>query len=145
MYGLLFGFLAILGVAIMPSAFAQDDGWYVAEENFTTTPQWGGVTQTTEVAIKGTEAGQWGGLITSAKTFINWVLGILGLIALALCLWAGFQMTTAGGDTKKFDDGKTILKNAAIGLAIIALSWLLVSLIFWIINNVSASGTSGTV
>jgi hypothetical protein len=65
-------------------------------------------------------------------------LGLLGLIALALCLWAGFQMTTAADDSKKFDSGKTILKNAGIGLAIIALSRLIVSLIFWILSNATA-------
>lgn len=76
-------------------------------------------------------------LINVIKTFVNWVLGLLGLVALGLCLWAGFQMTTAANDTKKFDEGKTILKNAAIGLAIIALSWLIVSLVFWVLNNVT--------
>jgi hypothetical protein len=46
-------------------------------------------------------------------------------------------MTTAAGDTKKFDSGKTIINHAGVGLAIIALAWLIVSLIFWIVNKVS--------
>jgi hypothetical protein len=88
-------------------------------------------------SVIGSETAQNDNLIKVIKNAINWVLGILGLIALGLCLWAGFQMTTAGGDTKKFDDGKTILKNAGIGLAIIALSWMIVSVIFWLINKVA--------
>jgi hypothetical protein len=42
---------------------------------------------------------------------------------------------TSGGDSKKYEKGVGILKWAGIGLAIIALSWLIVSIIFWIING----------
>jgi len=42
-------------------------------------------------------------------------------------------MVTAAGDDKKFGDGMKILKNAGIGLAFIALSWMMVSMIFWVI------------
>jgi hypothetical protein len=51
-------------------------------------------------------------------------------------------MTTAAGDTKKFDEGKTILTNAGIGLAIIALSWMIVSIVFWIINKAAGVGAA---
>jgi hypothetical protein len=74
-------------------------------------------------------------LINTIRTAINWVLGILSLIALALCLWGGFQMMTSGWDSKKYEAGINLLKWAAIGLAIIALSWLIVSLIFYVINS----------
>ena len=60
---------------------------------------------------------------------------MLSLIALVLCLWGGFQMMTSGGDSKKYQSGLNILKWAAIGLAVIAISWLIVSLVFYVINN----------
>jgi hypothetical protein len=44
-------------------------------------------------------------------------------------------MMTSGWDQKKYQDGLNILKWAAIGLAVIALSWLIVSLIFRVINS----------
>ncbi|MBO7504664.1 hypothetical protein J6T66_00345 [bacterium] len=44
-------------------------------------------------------------------------------------------MMTSGGDKSKYEKGTGILKWAAIGLAIIALSWLIVSLIFYVING----------
>lgn len=81
---------------------------------------------------KDTEAG----LIAVIKNFINWVLGILSLITLGLLLWGGFQMVTANGDDGKFKKGFTILKQAAGGLAFIAVSWFLVSIIFWVIGNI---------
>ena len=74
-------------------------------------------------------------LIHTIRTAINWVLWILSLIALVLCLYAGFLMMTSGWDSKKYEKGVWILKWAWIGLAIIALSWLIVSLIFWLIGG----------
>ena len=81
-------------------------------------------------------------LITTIKVAINWVLGMLSFVALILCLYAGFKMLTSWWDSKKYDAWLTILKNAAIWLAIIALSWLIVSLIFWIINGAIGWGTT---
>ena len=47
-------------------------------------------------------------------------------------------MVTAAGDDKKFSAGQTILKQAGIGLAFIAVSWLIVSMIFWVISGVTS-------
>ena len=73
-------------------------------------------------------------LINVIRTAINWVLWMLSLVALVIALYAGFLMMTSGGDEKKYQKWVGLLKWAGIGLAIIALSWLIVSLIFWIIN-----------
>ena len=83
------------------------------------------------------------GLIITIKNFINRVLWLLSLIAMALCLWWGFQMLTANWDETKYKKWFTILKQAWIGLAIIALSWLIVSLIFRVINKNAAAWTDG--
>ena len=131
MYGLLFGFLALFGVATLAPitpALAQDE-WGRTNQNLEYNPD-----------TIGSKQEQNDELINIVKRAINRVLGLLGLIALGLCLYAGFLMTTAGGDTKKFDEGKAILKNAGIGLAIIALAWMLVSLIFRVINKVAGTG-----
>ena len=64
---------------------------------------------------------------------------MLGLITFVLLLWGGFNMVTAAGDDKKFGEGLKILKNAGIGLVFIAVSWLLVSMLFWIIGTVVGS------
>jgi hypothetical protein len=97
--------------------------------------KFGDIQAVSGVGVLGTEKEQEDKLLHIIKNAINWVLGILGLIALVLCLYAGFQMTTAMEDTKKFDTGKTIMKHAGIGLAIIALSWMIVSIIFWFIDK----------
>ena len=73
--------------------------------------------------------------IKTVRTAINRVLGILWLIALILCLWWGFQMLIAAGDDAKVKTWTKVLKHAAIWLAVIWLSWILVSFIFWLINE----------
>ena len=40
----------------------------------------------------------------------------------------------SGGDEWKYGNGINLLKWAAIGLAVIALSWLIVSIIFYVIQ-----------
>ena len=82
-----------------------------------------------------TQSHQGDSLIHTIQTAINWVLWILATITLCLVLYAWFSMMTSWGDSKKFDTWVTIIKNAAIGLAIIAVSWLIVSLIFYLING----------
>jgi len=72
-------------------------------------------------------------LIETVKTAINRVLGILSLITLVLLLRWGFQMVTAAWDETKYKVWFKILKQAAIWLIFIWLSWLIVSMIFRII------------
>lgn len=77
-------------------------------------------------------------LIDVIKNFINWMLGILALIALVILIRGGFQMVTAAGDDAKYKKGFKILQQAAIGLVFIGVSWLVVSVIFWLLRVVMA-------
>ena len=77
-------------------------------------------------------------LINTIKSFVNWILWLLSLIALVICLWWWFQMLTASWDENKYKKWFTILKQAWLWLAIIWLAWLFVSLIFRIINKFSS-------
>lgn len=74
-------------------------------------------------------------LICGIKRIINWVLGMLALVALIILLYAGFKMLTAGGDAKWYDEWFTILKHAAIGLAFIAASYIIVQFIMFVIGK----------
>ncbi len=96
-----------------------------------------GVSWTADTATNGAWSSSLLDTITNA---VNWILGMLALIALIICLWGGFQMVTAAGDDGKYKKGMTILKQAAIGLVIIGVAWLFVSVIFWAIWTLSAEG-----
>ena len=93
------------------------------------------------IAVWGGNQDQWGNLIQVIKTFINWILWMLALITLVIVLRGGFKMGTAAGDEGKFKEWFKILKQAGIGLAVIGLSWFIVSAIFRVIW--SSSGTGG--
>ena len=116
---------ALAGVAVLPNYVSAQEGtgWF-GNQNKGYNPD-----------VPGSKTDQEDSLIKTIQTAINWVLGMLSLIAVVLCLYAGFLMMTSSGDSKKYEKGTGILKWAAIGLAVIALSWLFVSLIFWLINQ----------
>lgn len=74
-------------------------------------------------------------LLEVIQKAVNRVLWMLSLVALILCIRGWFQMLTAGSDDWKVKSWTKILKNAALWLAIIWLSWLLVSFVFRIVNK----------
>ncbi|HRX64038.1 MAG TPA: hypothetical protein P5060_02945 [Candidatus Absconditabacterales bacterium] len=118
------GFLGLGSVAIVNAQNFNQGG-------FGTTVDAGGIAGVTDAAGTSKE----GGLITVIKKAINWILGLLSLIVLVLLLYGGFKMITAAGDETKYKEGFKILKQAGIGLAVVGLSWFIVSIIFWIIGG----------
>lgn len=105
----------------------------------TTTPGgFGSQNSTYNPDVPGAQGGLQGdSLILTIKNGINWLLGLLGLIALIVLLWGGFQMVTAAGDDGKYKSGFKILKQAGVGLLFIGLAWLFVSLIFFVIQSIT--------
>lgn len=103
--------------------------------------QWGSWT-TTATTAPGWIDVSWGkscgtdpALICGIKSLTNWLLGMLALIALLILLWAWFKMLTANGDTKQYDEWFTVLKQAAVGLAFVAGSWIIVQFIMFVIKQ----------
>lgn len=101
------------------------------ENQFIKPEAWG---HTVDVAVSGTGTGQKESLLQVIKNGVNRVLAILGLIALIVLLWWGFQMVTAAGDDKKYDAGFTYVKEAAGWLVMIGVAWFIVSIIFYVIK-----------
>ena len=83
--------------------------------------------------------------LDTVRNAINWILWILATIALVMCLYWWFKMVTSGWDEKKYGDGLKVLKYAGIGLAIIGLSWMIVSVIFWFVGSLWESTEWDTV
>ncbi len=69
------------------------------------------------------------------------LLGILGLIALAIMLYAGILWMTSQGDSKKIDLAKKILLNAVIGLIIIMMAFAIVQWIFSVLSSSQQAGS----
>ena len=130
--------LATIG-SISGITLADDAWWTTAWFWKANGVAWVWVSWTANAATEGASSSSLLDTITNA---VNWILGMLALIALIICLWGGFQMVTAAGDDGKYKKGMGILKQAAIGLVIIGVSWLFVSLIFWMIWTLSAGGSA---
>lgn len=60
---------------------------------------------------------------------INTVLGLLGIIAVSLIVYAGFIIMTSGGDETKVAGGKKIIINAVIGLVVILSAFAIVKFV----------------
>ena len=102
--------------------------------------------ETENLELIGAGSGQWDSFANVVRGFINWTLGILALLALIILLRGGFQMVTAAGDEEKYKKWFTILKQAALWLAMIGVAWFIISLIFFVINIAGRGGenTSGS-
>ncbi len=61
---------------------------------------------------------------------IRGVLGVIGAIALLMFVYGGVTWMTAGGDSKKVDGAKSIIKNSVIGLLLIFFSYNLIGIFF---------------
>lgn len=100
----------------------------------------------TSVNQTASTAGLGGGttdLPTIIGRIINIILGFLGIVLLGLLLYSGFQWMTAGGDSKKIDEAKTRIRNAIIGLVIIASAWAITGFILSMLAGAVGGGGIG--
>lgn len=96
---------------------------------------------TNQIQVAGSESGKQDSFVNVIKGAINWMLGILALIALIILLYGGFLMVTASGDEDKYNKGFTILKHAAIGLIMIGVARFVISIIFRLVNLTTTQAT----
>lgn len=68
---------------------------------------------------------------------IQWVLGILALIAVVMIILGGFQWLTAAGNDEKIEKAKKIISAAVIGLIIVLLAWAIVIFVAGTTANVT--------
>ncbi len=66
-------------------------------------------------------------LKTTVVNIINWVLGLLGIIAVVMILYGGFVWLTASGNEENVTKAKNVLSAAIIGLVIILLAWAIIN------------------
>jgi hypothetical protein len=82
-------------------------------------------------------------LIQIVISVVQWMLGLLGLIAVILLIYAGFLWMTAAGDKVKIDRAKNVIRNALIGLVIILLSWAIVLFVQNFFDDITNDGPPG--
>ena len=75
---------------------------------------------------------------TLIQVLINWLLWILSFVALVYMLYNGFLVFSSGSDDKHASKGKKWISTAAIALAWIWLSRLIISAMIRFINNIAS-------
>ncbi len=54
---------------------------------------------------------------------------IAAILTFAFLVWGGIQWITSGGDKGKYEEARNRITAALIGLAIVALAWLVIKLV----------------
>ncbi|MFA6410808.1 MAG: pilin, partial [Candidatus Buchananbacteria bacterium] len=80
----------------------------------------------------------------TAMSIIRVVLGFLGVIALAIIIYAGYTWMTAAGNVEKISLAKKILVNAVIGLVIIFSAFMISSFIIDNLIKITGAGPGGS-
>ncbi|MFC1662555.1 hypothetical protein ACFL04_00090 [Patescibacteria group bacterium] len=68
---------------------------------------------------------------------LEWILGILSILAVAFVIYGGFIWLTAAGDETKLDKAKKIISAAVVGLVIVILAWAIVIFVAGTTANVT--------
>jgi len=81
---------------------------------------------------------------TTISRIISYFLGLLGLVAVSIILYAGFLWMTARGNEEQVMKAKKTMTNGVIGLIIILLAFIIVQFIFRaLIGDEGAGGGPG--
>jgi len=75
-----------------------------------------------------------GNLGDNIAQIINYFLGMLGLVAVAMLIYAGVLMVTAAGDEEAIGKAKKIITYAVIGIVIIVLSYTIIGFVTGILG-----------
>lgn len=81
--------------------------------------------------LRNTKLGQNDPIVLTSG-IINWFLGILGLLALVLIVYAGFKWMLSRGDEGEVEEAMDIIKGAVIGLVIVLASY---GIAYYVFNN----------
>ncbi|MFA6042906.1 MAG: pilin [Patescibacteria group bacterium] len=80
--------------------------------------------------------------VDDAKEFVvrvlRYSLGLLGVVALIMILYGGFLMLTSAGSADQIKKAKGTIIWAAVGIAVILLSWTILQYIFQTLNEVAS-------
>lgn len=71
------------------------------------------------------------------RALVNYALAIIGLVALLYIAYHGFLTLTAAGDDEKSAKWLEWMRYGAMALIGIAVAWFLLSLVFWLIQQIT--------
>ena len=72
-------------------------------------------------------------LNTMIKSVLNWIFGIIGIVAVVMIIIGGFNMMISAGDPGKVKKGKDTIMYGIIGLIIVLLAFAITN---FVLSNV---------
>lgn len=72
---------------------------------------------------------------------IQYALGFMGTVAVAIIIWGGFVWMTSAGNEERVKKAKEVIKWAVVGMVVVMLAWAIVVFVFTSIqeNSLPAS------
>lgn len=70
------------------------------------------------------------GLVATTRQILHGVIGVSGLVAVAVLVYGGYMFITSGGESDKVEKAQNIIKYAIMGLILVFLSVLIVNTIY---------------
>jgi len=81
-----------------------------------------------------------GDLASVILRIINYVLAIVGVVALAYLIYGGFRYITSGGNEDTIEEAKKIIINAVIGIVVIGVAAALVNFVVKAVGGAVPAG-----
>lgn len=73
---------------------------------------------------------------------VNGLLGVFGAIFLALIMWGGLRYMLSQGEKDQVQKAKDTIKNAILGMVVVALSYTIANFVLNTISDVTGSGST---
>jgi hypothetical protein len=93
-------------------------------------------------------AGPYAGSSPDLPTVVGKVIGValtlVGVLLLVYLIYAGFLWMTAGGDSKRVQEAKDIIKNTLIGLVIVTSAYAISTYVLTQLATISSGGSGPT-
>ena len=99
-------------------------------------------TSTTTGSGCGTTGSIQSGIGSLAKTAVNILSLVVGVVSVVMIIYGGFKYITSGGESGKVTSAKTTLVYAIIGLVIVALAQLIVQWVLGTSNSITVPAGS---
>ncbi len=138
MRSLLLSVMALLLASsiLLPQVVMADDNAEIDNNPLWQTVSNGGLEEIGE-DVYGQDNGETEDFQLTIYRLIREVLGFLGIIFVVIIVYAGFRWMTAGGNSEQVSEAQSWMRNAAIGLAIVLMSYSITIFVVEVLLNAS--------
>ena len=79
-------------------------------------------------------------LVQLVNRVVDWLIGVLSIIAAIMIAYSGFRLVTSGGNSGAKEEAKKMITNIVIGFVIVLAAWLLIDLMMQSLSGGQVNG-----